>query len=192
MKNRMIALMVVTVCACGKGKGASDDCAAAASHLTQSTTDSVKDMPESVRSKVAAAIPKITNAIAKSCRDDRWSADVLTCIKDMKSTADGKACESKLTPEQGAHVRKAVDEAQASVVAEVNEPSTVEKTDAIKEMTSLRDEMCACKDKGCGEAVMKKWADAEKKSEGARHDEATKKAWQQLDDEMMDCLKTKR
>ncbi len=75
---------------------------------------------------------------------------------------------------------------------EAQKPSAGDKDAALKGITALRDEMCACKDTACGEAVYKKWGDVEKASEGARHDEATKEAWNKIDDELMEVQERAR
>jgi hypothetical protein len=180
-------VLVVALAACGKKGGAgSSDCAAAVDHMTSLQVSAMtKEMDEKMKKQVTEMMNKTKGALIKSCQDTKWSADAISCIKSLKSAEEGKKCDGKLTKDQEAAAQKAAE----SGAEEANKPSDDEKTAAIKGITALRDEMCACKDKACGEAVYQKWGPHEHDTERARHDEATKTAWEKIDDEMMDCMK---
>ncbi len=182
--------MAAALTACGKkGGGASGDCAAAVDHMmTVSMGGMPKDMPEDMKKAMTEMMAKAKVAVTKSCQDTKWSAEALACIKAAKTDDDGKKCEEKLTKEQR-------DAAEKAASAAAGEPpavghvkiSDVDKQAAIRDITALKDEMCACKDAACGEAVYAKWGEVEKTSEHARHDEETKTKWEAIDDELMKC-----
>jgi len=186
MKRFLLGLMLVAACSKGSGGGAKsgDDCGVAVAHMAElQKTGLPKGMPEAQLKKLEAVVAKTGEAIAASCREMKWSKEAVTCIKDLKSVDEAKQCDDKFTPEQ----RKAAEKAAETAMEEAQKPSADDKSAALKGITALRDEMCACKDAACGEAVYKKWGDVEKASEGARHDEATKEAWNKIDDELMKC-----
>jgi hypothetical protein len=182
--------MAAALTACGKkGGGAGGDCAAAVDHMmTVSAGDMPKDMPADMKKAMNDMMAKAKVAVTKSCQDTKWSAEALNCIKAAKNGEEGKKCEEKLTKEQRDAAENAA-EASTKDAAPVGgvKISDVDKQAAIRDITALKDEMCACKDAACGEAVYKKWGEVEKTSEHARHDEATKTQWEAIDDELMKC-----
>jgi hypothetical protein len=186
MKRILLGLVLSIAAACGKG-GASkttDECAKAMTHLTAlQIADLPEDMREPDRKKLSAVMTAVGGAMAKSCNDTSWPKTVTDCLLALKGMAEGKACDDMLTPAQ----RDAAEKAAMSAAEEAQKPTAEAKSEALAAITKLRDEMCACKDAACGEAVYVKWGDAEKASEGARHDEPTKVAWEKIDDELMAC-----
>ena len=195
--KRILLIGLVVLAACGKSKsdgdkgggggaapGGNDDCAAASAHMTElQAADLPKEMPAEQQTKIKALMAKVTPVIAQSCRDTKWSKEALTCMTALKSISEAKTCEDKLTKEQ----QTAVETAATKAAEEAQKPSPEETAAALKAIAALKDEMCACKDAACGEAVYAKWGDVEHASEGARHDEATKTAWEATDDELMKC-----
>ena len=71
-------------------------------------TPEQRKLAEDNANEVAA---KLKAAMAKSCTDDKWSADALTCMDDAKTMMEMEKCESKLTPEQKMNSDKAIQEA---------------------------------------------------------------------------------
>jgi hypothetical protein len=75
-----------------------------ADKMTPDQKKTVEDMANELK-------PKMKAALAKSCTDDKWSADALTCMDDAKTMMEMEKCESKLTPEQKMNSDKAIQEA---------------------------------------------------------------------------------
>lgn len=190
-RNILVGMaMAAALAACGKkGGGAGGDCAAAVDHMmTVSAGGMPKELPEDMKKQLTDMMAKAKVAITKSCQDTKWSAEVLNCIKAAKTDDEGKKCDEKLTPEQRDAMKKAAEDStkDSPPIGGVR-ISDVDKKAAIRDITALKDEMCACKDAACGETVYKKWGEVEQTSEHARHDEATKTQWEAIDDELMKC-----
>ena len=46
------------------------------------------------------AMAKLRDIGVKRCQEDKWSDDVLKCMVEAKTEADGQGCYGKLTPDQ--------------------------------------------------------------------------------------------
>jgi hypothetical protein len=191
MTRNLLVAGSLALAACGKGKGGAGggDCAAAVEHMMGLQMAGMpKDMDADMKAKMAAMMGKVKGAIIASCQKEKWSSEALSCIKGLKSADEGKKCDEKLTKEQREAAEKAGEEAAKDSPpvggVKIND---VDKQAAIRDITALKDEMCACKDVACGEAVYKKWGEVEKTSELARHDDATKTEWEKIDDDLMKC-----
>jgi hypothetical protein len=68
-------------------------------------TPEQRKLAEDNANEVAA---KLKAAMTKSCKDDKWSADMLKCMDDVKSMQDMERCDAKLTPEQKTNSKKAM------------------------------------------------------------------------------------
>jgi hypothetical protein len=189
--TRNILVVVLALAACGKGKGGAGggDCAAAVEHMMALQMEGMpKDMDAGMKAQMTTMMGKVKGALVGSCQKEKWSADAISCIKGLKSAKDGKSCDEKLTKEQRDAAEKAGEEATKDAPpiggVKIND---VDKQAALRDITALKDEMCACKDAACGETVYKKWGEVEKTSEHARHDAETKTKWEAIDDELMKC-----
>lgn len=118
-------MVVVALCACGKGKSGgtdkapADECKQVTDHLTALQLENTKNVPEAQREKFVSMMKKVGDAVTVNCREMKWSAEVTSCLKNMKSLAEGDACQAKLTPEQKASVDKTVEDAQVQAVKEM-------------------------------------------------------------------------
>jgi hypothetical protein len=181
----------LALAACGKGKGGAGggECAAAVEHMMGLQMASMpKDMDAAMKAQMNEMIGKVKPAIIASCQKEKWSAEAISCVKGLKSAEEGKKCDDKLTKEQRDAAEKAGEDATKGAApvggVKIND---VDKAAAIRDITALKTEMCACADAACGETVYKKWGEVEKTSEHARHDDATKTEWEKIDDELMKC-----
>jgi hypothetical protein len=52
-------------------------------------------------------VAKMHDLAIKSCQDDKWSDEVISCMTDAKSEPAAKGCYSKLTADQQAKMNKA-------------------------------------------------------------------------------------
>jgi len=186
MTRNILVVVVLALAACGKKGGANGgDCAAAVDHMMSLQMGQMpKDMDEKIKKQMTEMMGKAKGAIIKSCQDTKWSADAISCIKGLKSADEGKKCDEKLTKDQQDAAQKAAEGA----AEEANKPTEEQKAAALKGIAALRDEMCKCADKACADAVYEKWGPHEHETERARHDDATKAAWEKVDDEMMACM----
>ena len=113
----LAAALSLTAFGCKKKGGA--DCDSAVSNaIDRSMAEEMKaggDMPPEMKKQaeemMKAVVPKIKSAMIKSCKDDKWSDEVLKCMNDAKTKADFDGCENKLTPQQKSNAEKAAAEA---------------------------------------------------------------------------------
>jgi hypothetical protein len=192
MRNILVVgSLALALAACSKSKGSAGggDCGAAVEHMMGLQMEGMpKDMDAAMKAKMTEMMAKVKGAIVASCQKDKWSADAISCIKGVKTAEEAKKCDEKLTKEQRDAVEKASEDAAKDSPpiggVKIND---IDKETAIRDITALKDEMCACKDVACGEAVYKKWGEVEQTSEHARHDAETKTKWEAIDDELMKC-----
>lgn len=120
----IFVLVVVALCACGKSKSGgadkADECKQVTDHLTALQLENTKNVPEAQRDKFVSMMKRVGDVVTVNCREMKWSPEVMSCLKAMKSLADGDACQAKLTPEQKASVDKAVEDAQVQAVKEMH------------------------------------------------------------------------
>jgi hypothetical protein len=57
---------------------------------------------------------KLKDLGVQHCKDDKWPADVVSCMTDAKTETDSKGCYDKLSPEQ----QKKMNEAMMKVMME--------------------------------------------------------------------------
>lgn len=74
----------------------------------EKVTPEMKKMAEDMANQMK---PKMKAAMSKSCKDDKWSADMLKCMDDAKTMDEMEKCESKLTPDQKKNMDKAMNDA---------------------------------------------------------------------------------
>jgi hypothetical protein len=55
-------------------------------------------------------LAKMQTLAVKNCQDDKWSAELVTCMTDAKTEPEAQGCYSKLTPDQQAKMNKAAME----------------------------------------------------------------------------------
>src|SRR5262245_44988992 len=105
----MRSLVVVLIFAACGGKTGSGDCADAVGHsqsISESKIPPGQDpkMTERTKAMIAAA----SKAMIESCTSDKWSVEVIGCLKSASTQDDLVKCQKLLTPEQSAAVTKAV------------------------------------------------------------------------------------
>jgi hypothetical protein len=113
-------LLTVSVAAgCKKKAAGGSDCASLGPAMDR-MMDTVmkeegKDIPPDKKKEaedmMKQMMPKMKTAMIKSCTDDKWSADMITCVNSAKSQADMKGCDAKLTPDQKTKLDKNMMEA---------------------------------------------------------------------------------
>jgi hypothetical protein len=113
-KLAMIAALAVAAC----GNKAADkpalECgpviSGAIDRMLADAKTNLKLTPEAV-ARVEGVAPKMKDAIAKVCTEDKWAAAALECLAGANSQRDMNECEHKLTTEQKARteaVRSAI------------------------------------------------------------------------------------
>ena len=102
-KLSFVFVAVLAFAACKKGGGA--DCAKALDHSMELASADMKS-----RGNDDAMLQKMKALGVQHCTDDKWSDDVLKCMVDAKTEAEGKGCYGKLTPEQQDKMNKAAME----------------------------------------------------------------------------------
>lgn len=74
----------------------------------EKVTPEMKKMAEDMANQMK---PKMKAAMSKSCKDDKWSADMLKCMDDAKTMDEMEKCEKMLTPDQKKNMDKAMNDA---------------------------------------------------------------------------------
>jgi hypothetical protein len=154
------------------------DCESAVKHV-MTLDDDVNATPE-VKKEVEDMMAAARALAVERCTKDKWSAEVLACMSEAKTSQDAEDCASKLTPEQ--------QKALTVVATKVKEPAQVDGKAvdckaAVDGMKGFRDEICACKDKVCAESVERRWATFERTT-----DPACTRALYKIRDEQSACL----
>jgi hypothetical protein len=103
-KLSLLFVAVLSFAACKKGGGGAD-CAKALDHSMELASADMKS-----RGNDDAMLQKMKDLGLQHCKDDKWADDVLKCMVDAKTEAEGKACYGKLTPEQQDKMNKAAME----------------------------------------------------------------------------------
>ena len=65
-----------------------------------------------IKKDMLATLAPIKAALTKACTDDHWPAEALACLQAANDEAAVDACDDKLTREQSAHAKTAVETAQ--------------------------------------------------------------------------------
>jgi hypothetical protein len=68
--------------------------------------------PQDYLDKVTAAVK---TAAGETCRQDKWSDDIISCFKSAADYKAAHACEDKFTGDQQKHVQDAIDKAASSI-----------------------------------------------------------------------------
>jgi hypothetical protein len=111
---------------------------------------------------------KFAEVMLVSCREDRWSSELLTCAADAADTKVMDACSERMPPAEQAKLQKRVDpfmrELKADVGADVTlAPAGGATDEGLATLTLIRDHACACKDAACIEEVTQELAAAANK-----------------------------
>jgi hypothetical protein len=121
---RNVWLVVALLCACGKTAAkreeAAADCAGAMARMTELGKQAMAGRPAEapdVQQRFEAMLKSIEVSMTELCTRDKWPSSVTTCIKTMKTLAEGKACEDALTPAQKEAGAKAMAEAKKQALA---------------------------------------------------------------------------
>ena len=94
---------------CKKSGG---DCSKAIAHSMELSKADMAKM--GVDDKMMAQMATIG---VQHCNDDKWSADVITCMLDAKAMADSQACYGKLSQDQQDKMNKAAMALQSTAPA---------------------------------------------------------------------------
>jgi len=185
MRTQLALLVILAACG-SKGGASSGDCADGVGHaraISESKMPAGADpkMLDRMKEMMAAA----SKAMIETCTNDKWSAEVIACLKTATTDDDLVKCQKMLTPEQQTAVQKAVSAATSSIKA----PGQIEGGDALAKANELKDKMCACADAACAKGVEKESIRNIRASEHARHDEATKAQFDKIDADMMACFR---
>lgn len=65
-----------------------------------------------IKSEMLATIAPIKLGLTRACIEDHWPAEALACLAAAHDEASVDACEGKLSPEQSAHAKTAIEQAQ--------------------------------------------------------------------------------
>jgi hypothetical protein len=96
MKTISIAFVAaLSLAAPGCKKGA--DCDKALDHSMELSKAKMEKTPGGMDDKL---VHKLQEIGVQHCKDDKWPADVTSCMIDAKTEADSGACYAKLSPEQ--------------------------------------------------------------------------------------------
>jgi len=74
---------------------------------TKAIANSMEVSKASMAGVDKAMLGKMRDLAVKSCQDDKWGDEAITCMTDAKSEAAAQACYGKLTADQQAKMNKA-------------------------------------------------------------------------------------
>jgi hypothetical protein len=116
VKKTIALVVLLAAMGCSKAKDAASDCDAPINKGMDNFTETVKQRGSN--SPMAAAmlgvVDKLRTTFIQRCHEDKWPTEASACIAGVKSQADVKACEDKLTPDQKTKLHNAVREIMMS------------------------------------------------------------------------------
>lgn len=114
MKLSPLFVAALSIAAAGcKKKAAAPDCAAAIAHSMDLSKDTMAK-----QGLDAATMQKLTEIGITRCKEDKWSAEAVSCMNKALTINDAQACYGKLTKEQQDAMGKAtIDAAMAAAKA---------------------------------------------------------------------------
>ncbi|HSN25825.1 MAG TPA: hypothetical protein VLT45_06050 [Kofleriaceae bacterium] len=65
-----------------------------------------------IQKDMLATLAPIKAGLTRACTDDHWPPEALACLAAAHDEASVDACEGKLSPEQSAHAKTAIEQAQ--------------------------------------------------------------------------------
>lgn len=65
-----------------------------------------------IKKDMLATLAPIKAGLTRACTDDHWAPEALACLAAAHDEASVDACEGKLSPEQSAHAKTAIAQAQ--------------------------------------------------------------------------------
>nr|HEX4314277.1 hypothetical protein [Kofleriaceae bacterium] len=94
-----IAFVVLAACSRGGGDGA-PACPSIGARFFQIARDELaaSSVDDATRRGVADQLPAMRDALAQSCADSAWPADIRSCLADAADRVAFTACESRLDP----------------------------------------------------------------------------------------------
>lgn len=95
----VVVCLFMAMAGCKKGGGGGDACRSSLDHAASLATTPANLAPEQQK-YVAALMTAVTDASAKRCSTDHWSADITTCLTGAKTNEDSTGCLAKLPPQQ--------------------------------------------------------------------------------------------
>lgn len=109
MRATLLAAILLAITGCKKGGGdASCDAVGARFHaIADADLAADKGVDARERAAVRGLIGPMRDALVKSCRDNKWSADARACMATAADDAAFRACEVKLSGEQRALLEQA-------------------------------------------------------------------------------------
>jgi hypothetical protein len=114
MKLSPLFVAALSIAAAGcKKKAAAPDCAAAIAHSMDLSKDTMAK-----QGLDSAAMQKLVDIGITRCKEDKWSAEAVSCMNKALTINDAQACYGKLTKEQQDAMGKAtIDAAMAAAKA---------------------------------------------------------------------------
>ncbi len=116
-RSRMRLVLFLILAACGsKASVEPTDCTDAVAHAQAVSEKSMQPgMNPKMVDRMKAMMAAATTAMTETCQADKWSPEVLACLKAANTPPDLASCEKLMTPEQAAHVTKAVTQATSAI-----------------------------------------------------------------------------
>jgi hypothetical protein len=113
----MKAIVVVALLAAGCSKQSPAGCDPAIAKGTDSLVATVKARSAStqMQDSMTELAGKMRAALTRRCNEDRWSSEAVECFGKLTTPADLQACETKLSADQVAKMRKELVQATASM-----------------------------------------------------------------------------
>jgi hypothetical protein len=104
-KISLVFAAALSLAAFGCKKGGGSDCTKAIDHSMELSKAAMEK--SGIDPKV---LVKMKDIGLQHCNDDKWSAEVTTCMVDAKTEKDSGACYAKLSPDQQEKMNKAAME----------------------------------------------------------------------------------
>lgn len=147
-------------------------------------------LTDEVRSNLKAVL-------ANRCKEDRWSADALTCMRTVSTEVELARCRYEhLSQEQGDKLVRATTAMLGPV--EVGHGKERASSSLLARMGDFADAMCGCTDARCADRVqadLERWAvdnasDHGRNDRGEREkpDDATMREWTEVGSRYGDCM----
>ena len=93
------------------------DCASTVGGAVDRMLASAKSkMPAFAYDRVAEAAPKLTSVIVDVCTNDKWAADVLSCLDSAGTQSEISACQEKLPKDKFEKLEQRMSEALKGVL----------------------------------------------------------------------------
>jgi hypothetical protein len=109
--QRTWVLVVILGCGGGSKQAATMPAPPAPTHTCEKAADHMLDMMPATEKSSPDNLKALKDEIVAHCTDDKWSADVITCIDGAAKPEDIGKCDELLTPAQRSSLAKDSDDA---------------------------------------------------------------------------------